>query len=117
MREELLRLFAQEREKTVTLCGHAVRMKLLTAYEMLLLHLEEQKKADAAEAALWGNAALLCACLQGEEGRLFQSAEEVLHTLSLEEINHLVEAYRAWSGEVDPSVCAAEETVETLKKD
>lgn len=117
MQENLLQLFHQTREREISLRGQTVIMRLLTAYDILLLHAEKQEEASAFSVALRGNAALLKACLYRAGTPLFQSVEEVLRALSLEEINALVAVYRTWSREVDPSVCSDEKTIEALKKD
>ena len=109
------RLLHEVQTKPVTLRGEDFVMRLLSAWELLMLWDDGGENTDFAR-ALHSGAALTAACLTKDGKTVFSSAEEVLKTLSAEEINGIVAAYQAWSRRADPGVDASEETVEALKK-
>lgn len=112
----LYRLLNQECTKEVTLRGQTLMMTLLTAQELLELHLSERAEDDAFSRALHTDAALVAKSLHREGAPVFECTEEVLNTLSVEEINALVAAYRRWSGEIDPGFGSGDKDIDELKK-
>ena len=116
MERVLYRLLNQERTRDVTLRGQRLTMTLLSAQELLELRFSEGTEDDAFSNALHTNAALIVKSLRSEGTPVFESAEEVLNTLSTEEINAVVAVYRRWSREIDPGFGSGEETIEALKK-
>lgn len=112
----LYRLLNQECTKEVTLRGQALMMTLLTAQELLELRLYEQAAEDTFSKALQTGAALAAKSLKADGAQVFSDAEEVLNTLSAEEINSIVAAYRRWSGEIDPGFGSGDKDIDELKK-
>lgn len=116
MERALYRLLNQERTREVTLRGQRLTMTLLNAQELLEMRLSERSEDDDFSNALHTNATLITKSLRSEGTPVFECAEEVLNTLSTEEINAVVAAYRRWSAEIDPGFGSGEETIEALKK-
>lgn len=116
MERALYHLLNQEQSQTIQLRGQNLIMVLLTAQELLEIRFAGDQAADEFSKALHSGAALAAKALQDKDEKLFASAEEVLRTLSAEEINHIVESYNRWSEEIDPGFGCGEETIEVLKK-
>ena len=76
-------------------------MVLLSAAELLELRAKEsaEEGGDAFADGVHGCAALAARCLCIRGTPVFQSAQEVLQTLSAEEINAVAAAYSTWSRE------------------
>ena len=114
MEKALYRLLNEERAQDFVLRGQKVHMVLLSAAE--LLELRAKEGGDAFADGVHGCAALAARCLCIRGTPVFQSAQEVLQTLSAEEINAVVAAYSAWSREIDPGFDCGERSAEALKK-
>ncbi len=116
MERALYRLLNQEQTQTIQLRGQKLTMVLLPAQELMEIRFADEQGTDDFSKALYSGATLTAKVLKDEEEPLFMSAEEVLQTLSAEEINHIVESYNSWSEEIDPGFDCDEETIEVLKK-
>lgn len=116
MERALYRLLNQERRREITLRGETVQMVLLTARALLALRLEAERAEDAYTQALCGNAALIAQCLRRDGEAVFASGDEVLDSLSVEEINSIVARYRQWSAQIDPAYGSDGESIEAIKK-
>lgn len=118
MEKALYRLLNEERAQDFVLRGQKVHMVLLSAAELLELRAKEsaEEGGDAFADGVHGCAALAARCLCIRGTPVFQSAQEVLQTLSAEEINAVVAAYSAWSREMDPGFDCGERSAEALKK-
>ena len=109
-------LLRQVRSCEVSLRGQTLDMVLLPASVLLeLRHAFGGAESEFAE-ALQGNAAFVARCLQKDGKAVFANGDEVLDTLSAEEIHAMVERYRVWSAEVDPSYGSDKERIEAIKK-
>ena len=75
--------------------GAEFEMRVLPAWELLRLRAEARKRecADESERAVYANSALLAESLRCGGKAIFDSAEAVLRTLGVGEINRLVEQY------------------------
>ena len=116
MEEKLLRFLAREREERIE--GTDCALRLLSARETLALRraLAQLDCADGDERALRANAELVrCALVRGGE-TVYPDAETVERTLSVGEINALVERYARLDGVENPSAEGGREAVEALKK-
>ena len=93
-------------------------MVLLSAAELLELRAKEsaEEGGDAFADGVHGCAALAARCLCIRGTPVFQSAQEVLQTLSAEEINVVAAACSTWSREIDPGFDCGERSAEALKK-
>ena len=127
MEKALYRLLNEERARDFVLRGQKVHMVLLSAAELLELRAKESAEEGgdayfALDSALsyrykaHGCAALAARCLCIRGTPVFQSAQEVLQTLSAEEINVVAAAYSTWSREIDPGFDCGERSAEALKK-
>ena len=106
-----------QKEKTVSLGGHTLKLHLLTAAEFLSLRREAAAlpQDDEAEYALRADAILLAAVLFDGEKQVFPDGDSVLTSLSVEEIRFLVDTFSSWNRCVNPSVYDGQETVDSLK--
>lgn len=118
MEKALYRLLNEERAQDFVLRGQKVHMVLLSAAELLELRAKEsaEEGGDAFADGVHGCAALAARCLCIRGTPVFQSAQEVLQTLSAEEINTVAAAYSTWSREIDPGFDCGERSAEALKK-
>ena len=118
MEKALYRLLNEERVRDFVLRGQKVHMVLLSAAELLELRAKEsaEEGGDAFADGVHGCAALAARCLCIRGTPVFQSAQEVLQTLSAEEINAVAAAYSTWSREIDPGFDCGERSAEALKK-
>ena len=111
----LQNLCSRHETKSIAVRGEMLDMRLLSAAELL----EISAACGASPAlmeALPGLAALAAICLQKNGAPVFASAQEVLQTLSAEEIHAVAAAYADWSEAADPGMDSGEETIEALKK-
>ena len=116
MREDgLFALLHAAQKHPVSLRGQSLEMRLLPACEMLLL-MERASGEDEFSDALNTEAAVAAASLEKDGRAVFSSTEEVLKTLSVEELHGFMEAYQSWSRRDDPGVDAPEKDIEALKK-
>ena len=118
MDEMLLNFLGRERERMVRIGEKTCVMRLLSARETLVLRREIAQLgcADEEERALRANAALLVNSLTENGEAVFACAEDVENTLSIGEINALVEQYALLDGVENPSCEDGRERVEALKK-
>ena len=118
MEKARYRLLNEERGRDFVLRGQKVHMVLLSAAELLELRAKEsaEEGGDAFADGVHGCAALAARCLCIRGTPVFQSAQEVLQTLSAEEINAVAAAYSTWSREIDPGFDCGERSAEALKK-
>ena len=116
MDKALRSLLRQVRSCEVSLRGKTVDMVLLPAGVLLELQCAGEGAESAFAEALRGNAALAAKCLRKDGEAIFANGDEVLNTLSAEEIHAVVERYRVWSAEVDPSYGSDKERIEAIKK-
>ncbi len=116
MERALYRLLNDEQTQMIQLRGQKLTMVLLTAQELMEIRFAGDEGTDEFSKALYSGAALAAKILKQDDERLFLNAEEVLQTLSAEEINHIVESYHRWSAEIDPGFNCDEKTIEALKK-
>lgn len=117
MEKGLLEFLSRARERAVTLRGEACALRILPARAMLeLRRAAAEKECGGEERALFADAALLARCLLRGGEPVFATAEAVLETLGVGEINALVETYAALERAENPSAEDAQETVEALKK-
>ena len=118
MDEMLLNFLGRERERMVCIGERTCAMRLLSARETLSLRREiaQLDCADEEERALRANAALLEKSLTENGEAVFACAEDVENTLSIGEINALVEQYALLDGVENPSCEDGRERVEALKK-
>ena len=117
MEAALRALLCREQSRAFTLRGETVMLTLLPARALLALRAAEEEGAeDTLERALHTNAALAAQTLHAGGEALFSSAEEVLDTLSAEEIHAVAAAYCAWSREADPGFGCGKDEIEALKK-
>lgn len=102
----------------VNVGGETYELRILSAHEVLALRheLTECESADEVQRALRGNAILLARALYRDGESVFNSAEELLDTLSVGEINALVGQYAVLDGAANPSAEGGREEIETLKK-
>lgn len=110
------RLLAQAPRCEMTLRGETVQLVPLPARALLSLEGEGDGEASPFAAALRGSAALAAACLRKDGKALFSSPEEVLDTLTAEEINAVAGHYQRWSRTWDASYDSDEGEIAALKK-
>lgn len=118
MERELLDFLSRARRESVTLRGGACELRILPAREVLALRREiaAQELSDAAQQALFANAALLSRALFAGEEPVFADGEAVLQMLGVGEINALVERYALLDGTVNPTGEDGRGEIEALKK-
>ncbi|NCB64146.1 MAG: hypothetical protein EOM52_11190 [Clostridia bacterium] len=114
MEQEWIRLRAGLRRIEL---GDGWSLRLLTAMEVLEARREagELVREDR-EKALCSNACLLARALEKDGSAWFQSGEEALSGLSVEEIGTLARRWAAFSREENPSPEEEEGRLDTLKK-
>ena len=111
------RLLADAGGCEMTLRGETVQLVPLPARALLSLEAEVQDAgASPFAAALRGSAALAAKCLRKDGKAVFSGAEEVLDTLTAEEINAVAARYQAWSRAWDASYESDQEEIAALKK-
>lgn len=115
-RGALWRLLNEEREKPFSLRGVQMKLRLLPAAELLALYAAPTAGEDEFSRAMEANAALAAKVLCAEDGPVFCDGVAALHALTAEEIHAVVDAYRRWSGEVDPGFGCTEAEADALKK-
>ena len=118
MDEMLLNFLGRERERMVRIGEKTCVMRLLSARETLVLRREivQLDCADEEERALRANAALLGKSLTENGEAVFACAEDVENTLSIGEINELVQCYAMLDRAENPSAEDGRESMEKLKK-
>lgn len=118
MNQCLLELLCRAHSCEVNVGGETCELRILSAREVLALRheLAECEIADEAQRALQGNAVLLSRALYRGGESVFNSAEELLDTLSVGEVNALIGRYAVLDGAVNPSAEDGRKEIETLKK-
>ena len=97
--------------------GHALELRLLTAMEVLQARREAAELVrEDREKALCSNACLLARALERRKKPVFQSGQEVLETLTAEQIASLARQWAALDRRENPSPEDEEGRVQALKK-
>ena len=97
--------------------GHGLELRLLTAMEVLQARREATELVrEDRERAICSNACLLARALERKKKPVFQSGQEVLNTLTPEQIASLARQWAALDRRENPSPEDDEGRVQALKK-
>ena len=97
--------------------GEGLELRLLSAAEVLEARREaESLQAGEKERALCANACLLARALERGGERVFESGQQVLQTLRVEEIAPLARQWGEWNRRENPGPAAPREEVARIKK-
>ena len=116
MKRDLMAILAGAR-RVAAKEGHGLELRLLTAMEVLQARREAADLVqEDREKALCSNACLLARALERKKKPVFQSGQEVLDTLTPEQIASLARQWAALDRRENPSPEDEEGRVQNLKK-